>query len=123
MNVEATVLGCIEHPLRQDQTISRHHHHIGLRLRNEVFRCSRFIGVFAIQFQTVGLHHGQVVLNRKLFDSGGLQLHAAAGRPIGLCENTHDLMARCMQSGQCAAGKFGSARKNHTHGTSFCWNN
>jgi hypothetical protein len=64
-----------------------------------------------------------VVLDRKLFDSGSLQLHAAASRSIGLCENAHDLMARGMQSSQCAAGKFGRARKNHTHGTSFGWSN
>ena len=119
VNVEATVLGCIKHPLRQDQTIGRHHHHIGLRLRNEGLCCSGFFGVFAIQLQTVRLHHGQVVRECKLFDSGGLQLHAAAGRTIGLCENTHDLVTCGMQSSQCAAGKFGGARKYHAHGTAF----
>ena len=61
-----------------------------------------------------------MVCLRKLLDSRRLEFHAAPSRTIGLRHHTHNVMACRMQGRQCAAGKFGGARKNNAHEFSFC---
>ena len=68
MNIQATKARRVEHPLRQDQAVGSNHHHVGLRLRNELLRSKRFIWVFAVQLQAVRLQHWQFIGQCKLLN-------------------------------------------------------
>ena len=116
VDVQAAVAGCIQHPLRQDQTVSGDDHHIGLGLRDGGLRGLCVVREFTVQPQAARLRHRDVVRQSELLDRRGLQLHAATCRTVGLGQNQHHLVPGRVQLRQRHAGKFGGARKNHTHG-------
>ena len=91
VNIEAAKPRLIQHPLRQDQAISRNDHHLRTCGFDLSFGSSRLIGKLAIQAQASGLRHGDAVLQRKLFHGRGLQFHAAPGRAVRLREHQSDL--------------------------------
>ena len=91
MDIQAAFGWQIQHPLRQDQAIGGHHHHVSLRIQQGLARRSSIFGVFAIQAQAQGLHHGNAVLQRTLLDGRGLQLHATARRAVWLGQHQGDI--------------------------------
>ena len=105
----------IQHPLRQDEPVGGHHHHIGAGSQQSLAGCFGIFRVFAIQAQAAWLGHGDVVRQGALLHGRGLQLHAAPGGPVGLRQHQHHIKARCVQLLQCHAGKFGRACKHHPH--------
>ena len=107
----------IQDPLRQDEAIGSHHHHIGVGIGNGLACSGRVFGVFAIQAQAARLRHGHSVLQRKLLYRRRVQLHAAPGRAVRLGQHQHDGVAAGVQPFQRNAGKFGRARKDDSHTT------
>ena len=61
VNVQATKPGRVKHPLRQDQAISRHYHHIGPHRVNRRFGGQRVIRIFAVKPQAARLYDWCVV--------------------------------------------------------------
>src|SRR6185369_1799542 len=70
----------------------------GPGLLDRRLRCGRLIWVLAVQPQTARLRDGQAMLQRELLDRGGLQLHAATGRAIGLRQDQRNLKAGAIQA-------------------------
>ena len=117
VDIQTTEPGSVEHPLRQDQSVSGDHHRIGVCRFNRLARSGGFFRVFAIQAQAARLRHGDVVRFGPLLDSRGVQLQAATGRAVGLSEYQRDVKTGGMQLSQRHLGKFWSTSKNKTHGT------
>ncbi len=115
MNVQATQTRRIQSPLRQDQSISGHHHRVSLRKGNGLLGELRVFWVFAIQAQAARLCQRHVVLERHLFDGRGLQFHAAPCGSVGLGQHQHHFVASRHNPLQRGGGKFGRARKNNAH--------
>ena len=61
VDIQAAMPRRIQNPLRQDQAIGRHHHHIGIGRRDVQLRRSRIIRKFAIEPQAAGLRHSQAL--------------------------------------------------------------
>ncbi len=102
----------VQHPLRQDQAIGRHDHHIGVGFCDGLAGCRGIVRVFAIQAQAARLGHGDALRQRELLDRRGLQLHAASGGAVGLGQHQGDGVARRMQALQRHTGKFGRASED-----------
>ena len=115
VDVEATQTRGAERPLRQDEAISGHHHHIGVGGCNGGLGLGCVVGVFAIQTQAQRLGDGDVVLQGQLLDRRSLQLHAATGGAVGLRQHQGHLVACGQDLGQSHGSKFGRARKNNAH--------
>jgi hypothetical protein len=117
VDVQAAQARRIEHPLRQDQAIGGHHHHIGLSGIDRGLGGSGVFGIFAVQTQAQRLGHGNAMLQRALLDGRGLQLHAAPGRTVRLGQHQRNFKTCSQQTLQGHARKFGRAGKNDFHGT------
>jgi hypothetical protein len=55
VDVEAAQARQVQHPLRQDQAIGGHHHHVGPRGQQRFARGCRIVGVLAVQAQAARL--------------------------------------------------------------------
>jgi hypothetical protein len=113
VDVEAAQARQVEHPLRQDQAVGRDHHHVGTRREQGLARGGGLVGVLAVQPQAARLRHGPALGQRALLDRRGLQLHAAAGRAIGLGQHQHHVVAGGRDGLQRDARELGRARKNN----------
>ena len=116
MDVQAALGGHIQHPLRQDQAIRRHHHHVGTRIPQRLAGRRGIFGVFAIQAQAQRLLHTNAVLQGTLLDRGGLQFHATARRAVWLGQHQRYCKTCLQQTFQGYTRKLGRARKNNSHG-------
>jgi hypothetical protein len=103
--------GGVQHPLRQDQAVGGHHHHVGIgasdarrgRRRRRPGTCRPAAGCAA------GPPPCRAPV-RTALTGDGLQLHAAAGRPVGLGQHQHNLMpARCRRAS--AVGRIPACRQ------------
>ena len=115
MDVEAAQPRQVEHPLRQDEPIGRHHHHIGLNRLQRIPRRSRFVGPAAIEAQAAGLEDFNAMGQRGALDGRGLQLHATAGRSIGLGQHQRHGVPGLQNGIERHLGKFRRAGKHHLH--------
>ena len=107
MNVEATKSRHIEHHLRQDQAVSRHHHHLGAHGCN-FFLC-RCI------FQTERLKNLNPFFQRQFLDRRSLQRHTAPGRTIRLTQHQSHFVTGIDNGLQGLRGKLGRPGKNQLH--------
>ena len=119
VDIQATQPGRVKHPLRQDQPVGGHHHHVGICRFNGLARASGVFRVFAVQPQASGLGNGNGVALRPLLDGRGVQLHAAPGGPVGLGQHQRNVKTGGQQLGQGDTGEFGGTGKNDTHGAGF----
>ena len=101
-----------QYPLRQDQAVGCHHHHIRIYSQHGLARCAGVFGVFAVESQTARLRHRHAVHQRKLLDAGGLQFQATPGRTVGLGQHQGDVKTRFVQLCQRRCGEFRRAGKN-----------
>jgi hypothetical protein len=115
VDVDAAQAGQGQRPGRQDQAVGGHHHGVGLHGPQGVLCGSGVFRVFAVEFEAARLRHGNAVVQRKLLDGRGLQLHAPAGRAVGLAHHQGDLHACAVQAGEGDLGKFGGAGKHNAH--------
>ncbi len=103
-----------QHLGRQDQPVGGHHHHVRGKLRERIDGGAGFFGVFAVAAQRARLQYGrEAVLQRVLLDRAGLQLHAAAGRAVGLAEHRHHRETGLMDGLERHAGEFRRAGKGN----------
>jgi hypothetical protein len=87
----------IERPARQDQTVSRDDEHIGCGTRQCLARRRGVFRKLAIEPQAARLRGGDALRHRERLHWRALQLHAATGGAIGLCQHQRDLEAGVMQ--------------------------
>jgi hypothetical protein len=72
--------------------------------------------------QALGLENIQTQFDRGQLDRRGDQLTAPAGRPVGLCDDSHNLVGR----GQPTQRRHGEIRGSHehdAHGAILAWRN
>ena len=112
MNVQAAQAGQVKHPLRQDQTVGGHDHHVDLRCDQFGLGLLRVFGVFAVQTQAARLGHGHPVRLRKRLDWRGVELHATTGGAVGLGQHQGHFETRCVQVCQRDLREFGRARES-----------
>mmetsp|Transcript_6682 Transcript_6682/g.27948 ORF Transcript_6682/g.27948 Transcript_6682/m.27948 type:complete len:400 (+) Transcript_6682:401-1600(+) len=115
MDVQAAAPRGVQHPLRQDQAIGGHHHHVGVRRDQRLAGRLGVRGVFAVQLQALRLRHRQARRQRALLDGRGLQLHAAAGRAVGLGQHQGHREAGAQQRVQRDGRELGRTGKNDSH--------
>ena len=106
VDIEAAVTRYLQHRLRQNQPISRHHHHVGIQRGN--------FTLHPCGFQGSRLQYQQIVLQGKLLHRAGGQLHAAPGGTIRLGQHRDDLMF-LKQPRQRAGGEMRRAGKDDFH--------
>ena len=107
VDVEAAKSRHIEHHLRQDQAISRHHHHLGAHGRN-FFLCYCIL-------QTERLKNLNPFFQRQFLDRRSLQRHTAPGRTIRLTQHQSHFVAGIDNRLQGLRGKLGRPGKNQLH--------
>jgi hypothetical protein len=108
----------VEGGARQDQAVGGHHHHVvigGQQALVGSFRFRRALRVFGIHAQRERLQHFNAVLDGVLLDRRRLQLHAAAGRSVGLGQYQGNLETCFMQGLEGNGRKFRRAREDHFH--------
>ena len=115
MDVEATPARRVQHPLRKNQAIGRHHHHIALRSHDGCLRASSLLGILAIQSQAARLCQGNAMCLRQLFDRRCLELHAPSGGSVRLGEYQRHRETGIEQSLQGNARKIRRTGKNDFH--------
>ena len=115
VDVEAAARGRIEHPLRQDQAIGGHDHHIGLGRGNGGLGLGCIFRIFAVQTQAARLAHRNAMRLRALLDGRGLQLHAAARGSVRLGQDQGHAKACIEQALQGHAGEFRRTGKDDVH--------
>ena len=85
MDVQAAQARQLEHPLRQDQAVGRDDHHVGPRRLQRASRAARASSAYLPSSRRLrGWATAMPCCERELLDRRGLQLHAAAGRAVGL---------------------------------------
>ena len=109
VDVEALQARGVQHPLRQNQPVGRHHASICCCCSDGNLGGGGVFGVLAVQAQAARLGDRDAVLQRQLFDGGGLQLHAAPGRAVRLGQHQGHFKPRGQQVGQGDAGELRGA--------------
>ena len=117
MNIQAAQAWRTQNPLRQDQTISGHDHHIGPGCLDLSARQRGFVRKSSIQPQATRLPHCYCLIQRKLLDRRGLQFQATPGWPVGLREDQGNFVAGSVQGRKRCTREFGRTRKNNFHVT------
>ncbi|MNI18977.1 hypothetical protein D3C73_723980 [compost metagenome] len=112
VDVQATQARQVQHPLRQDQAIGGHHHHVGRHLFQQRAGLGGFVGITAIQAQAARLGDGNAGVQRGLLDRAGRQLQATPGGTVGLGHHQGDLVTRGPQGVESDTGEFRRAGKN-----------
>jgi hypothetical protein len=107
MDVDAAAAREVEHGLRQDQAVGRHHHELGAGGAGGAERLVR-----CRILEPLGLGNRDAVGQRDLLDGGGLQRHAASGGPVGLGQHQSHLVAGGQQGFQCASREIRRAGEN-----------
>ena len=116
VNVQATQTRPIEHPLRQDQAVGRHHHAVCAAGQQRFAGCGGVFGILAVEAQAARLADCDALVEGDLLDRRGLQLHATSSRAIGLRQHQRHLETRIQQALQGNGGEFGGSGKNNLHG-------
>ena len=115
MDVQAAFGGQIQHPLRQDQTVGGHDHHVRLRIQQSLACRRSILRIFAVQTQAHGLFHANAMSQCALLDGRSLQFHAATGRAIRLGQYQRHVKTCLQQALQGYTRKLGRASKNDFH--------
>ena len=108
MDIQAAVARRVQHLLRQNQPVGRHHHHI--RIYRTQQRQSLIVAA-----QLGGLGNGQPQIQRRLFYRRCLLLHAAAFWAVGLGEDERDVKSGGGNGAQGGGGKIGRSGKDDFH--------
>ena len=106
MAVDAAQAGNIQYRLRQDQTVGHHYQQIGPEVGQRLLVCR--------VTQPFRLHYRQAMLERECLDRTHRQFLAAAGGPVGLRVDGHDIQPGINQRLQMGGGKVRCSGKNDT---------
>ena len=103
VNVDAAVLGVVEHVLRQYLAVSGNYDHLG---RDLVEKCGEFLAL-----ESGRLINGDVTLKRADLDRAGCELVSATNGAVGQSDDTDNVLARVAKSGKRDSGEVGSAHE------------
>ena len=115
VDVQAAQARQSQYPLRQDQAVGGHHHHVG-RGGIKRFPGGRGgVGELAVQAQAARLGQRQPQVQSQPFDRRRMQLQAASSGPIGLGQHQGDRESGRMQRSQRRGREIRRAGKNNPH--------
>ena len=115
MDVDAAEPRQREQPRRQDQAVGGDDDRLGRGGDERRPRRRGVVGEAAVEAQPPRLRHRQAVRERERLDRRRLDLHAAAGGPVGLAEHERDLVAGGVQPLQPDAREFRRAGEREAH--------
>ncbi len=101
-----------QHPFGQDQAVGGHHQHVrACRVQRGAARRG-LVRKLAVQAQAARLRDRNAQVERQLLDRRRRQLHAAAGRAVGLGEHQRYVVAGGVDRGECHRSELGRPGKS-----------